>query len=259
MRSLARAVGGGMLLLAALVPPGAAFVLAELEGWGALLALGPAGWAVLTGASLLPLALLLLLAGWWAQRGEMALLRGAMIRQADALTAARAAQDALLSETREQTAMVQELVRLGLGGLAAGKRQAEAQQAQITETRLHRLTAEWDLTERELAAILAAMWHLAHGWQAALPTPAELPLAILKMLPATAEEAAQIEVDERFVRQAALYRSTFETFVDRLPETGPVSRSLFRGMVHGRLDARLALLPRPDHGRFFDPATLVAE
>jgi hypothetical protein len=129
-----------------------------------------------------------------------------------------------------------------------------------------RLVAEWDMVTVELSATLAAMWRLVHGWRVpgkevehALPPASELPLRILRMLPASAHEAAQFEVDERFVRQAARYRATFRAFLDRCPETGPLNRATFRDMIYGRVDTRLALLPRPNHARVIDPHTLAAE
>ena len=70
---------------------------------------------------------------------------------------------------------------------------------------------------------------------------------------------AKYDVDERFVRQAAHYRATFRAFLDRVPETGPLNRALFRDMLQGRLDARLALLPRPNHALMVPPETLAAE
>ena len=42
-------------------------------------------------------------------------------------------------------------------------------------------------------------------------------------------------------------------------EAGPLPRAFFRGLIYGQLDARLALLPRPNHARVIDPATLAAE
>ena len=41
--------------------------------------------------------------------------------------------------------------------------------------------------------------------------------------------------------------------------TGPLSRATFRDMIYGRVDTRLALLPRPNHARVIDPHTLAAE
>ena len=84
-------------------------------------------------------------------------------------------------------------------------------------------------------------------------------LAFLRLLPATAQESAQFEVDERFVRQAARYRATFKAFLDRAPETGPLNRATFRDMIYGRVDTRLGLLPRPNRARVIDPHTLAAE
>ena len=158
-----------------------------------------------------------------------------------------------------------------LGQVSAGRRQADTLQALMTETRLERLVAEWDMTGRELAVVMAAMWRLVFGWRMAegpegqpavelpLPAGAELGLAILRLLPATPEAMAKFEVDERFVRQAAHYRAVFRGFLDRVPETGPMNRALFFDMVQGRLDARLALLPRPNHAMVVPPETLAAE
>ena len=158
-------------------------------------------------------------------------------------------------------------MRLAISGLAVGQRQVETVQHAAIETRMGRLVAEWDMVTLELSATLAAMWRLVHGWRvpgteaAELPLPpaCELPLRILRLLPATAQELAQFEVDERFVRQAARYRATFKAFLDRAPETGPLNRATFRDMIYGRVDTRLALLPRPNHARVIDPHTLAAE
>ena len=43
------------------------------------------------------------------------------------------------------------------------------------------------------------------------------------------------------------------------PEAGPLNRATFRDMIYGRVDTRLALLPRPNHARVIDPHTLAAE
>jgi hypothetical protein len=126
---------------------------------------------------------------------------------------------------------------------------------------------EWRLVVAELNVTLAAMWRLAHGWKSPgpeardlpLPPAEELPLHILRLLPATAKEMARFDVDERFVRQAARYRATYRAFLLQAPETGRLSRGVFADMIHGRLDARLALLPRPNHAEVIGPATLAAE
>ena len=271
MRLLARAIGFGLLLLAALVPVGAALVLLASTGPEGVVALGPAGWASLGAGLLLPGCAALLVQAWTSQREELATFRRALLRQAEAGDSRHLALQALLAENREQTNLLQEQVRLLLGQVQAGRRQAETLQALATETRLARLVGEWDMTGRELAAVMAAMWRLVFGWRTAegpegqpavelpLPAGAELGLAILRLLPATAEEMARFQVDERFVRQAAHYRALFRTFLDRVPETGPVNRALFRDMVQGRLDARLALLPRPNHAVAVPPETLAAE
>ncbi|TDH63751.1 hypothetical protein E2C06_05340 [Dankookia rubra] len=271
MRLLARAIGFGLLLLAALLPVGAALVLLALDGPQALLALGPAGWVSLAAGLLLPGCAALLAQAWATQRAELAELRRALLRQAEAGDSRHLVLQAMLAESREQTSLLQEQVRLQLGQANAGRRQAETLQALATETRLARLVAEWDMTGRELAAVMAAMWRLAFGWRTAegpegrgavelpLPAGAELGLAILRLLPATPEDMACFQVDERFVRQAARYRALFRDFLDRVPETGPVNRALFRDMVQGRLDARLALLPRPNHAITVPPETLAAE
>jgi hypothetical protein len=271
LRLLARAIGFGLLLLAALLPVGAALLLLALDGPEALLALGPAGWASLGAGMLLPGCAALLAQAWMTQRAELATFRQALLRQGEAGDSRHLALQALLAESREQTSLLQEQVRLQLGQVTAGRRQAETLQALATEGRLARLVAEWDMTGRELAAVTAAMWRLVYGWRTAegpegqpavelpLPAGAELGLAILRLLPATPEEMARFEVDERFVRQAARYRALFRDFLDRVPETGPLNRALFRDMVHGRLEARLALLPRPNHAAMVPPETLAAE
>ena len=69
-----------------------------------------------------------------------------------------------------------------------------------------------------------------------LPPANELPLRILRLLPASTQEATQFEVDERFVRQAARYRATFRAFLDRTPDAGPLSRATFQCTAPGSLD-----------------------
>jgi hypothetical protein len=271
LRMLARAIGFGLLLLATLVPLGAVVLLLASAGPEAVVALGPTGWASLAAGLVLPSCAALLTLSWLTQRAELATLRAALLRQGQAADSRQLALQALVAETREQTALLQEQARLLLGQLSIGRRQAETAQALMTETRLERLVAEWDMTGRELAAVMAAMWRLVFGWRTPegpegqpsveLPLPAgpELGLAILRLLPASPEEMARFEVDERFVRQAAHYRAIFRAFLDRVPETGPLNRALFRDMVQGRLDTRLGLLPRPNHAATVPAETLAAE
>jgi len=270
LRLLARAIGSGLLLIATLLPLAGGFYLAATNGPEALVALGPAGWGSLAAGLVLPSVAGLLALAWSTQRAELSALREMMLRQAAAADSRRIALQALVEETREQTALLQEQARLMLGQISIGRRQAETAQALMTETRLERLVAEWQMVGRELSASMAAMWRMVHGWRTAegpegeisleLPLPAEpeLALAILRLLPATAEEMAQFEVDERFVRQAAHYRATFRAFLDRVPETGPLNRALFADMAQGHLDARLALLPRPNHAVILQAEVLAA-
>ncbi len=271
LRLLARAIGFGLLLLAALVPIGAGLLLLASAGPEGLIALGPAGWASLTAGLVLPACVVLLLQAWLTQRAELATLRSTLLRQGADGDSRHLVLQALLAESREHSILLQDQTRLLLGQLAAGKRQADSLQALVTETRLARLVGEWDATGQELAGVMAAMWRLVFGWRTPagpegqpaveLPLPAgpELGLAILRLLPATPEEMARFQVDERFVRQAARYRAVFRGFLDRVPETGPLNRGLFRDMLQGRLDARLALLPRPNHALVVPPETLAAE
>lgn len=271
MRMLARAIGFGLLLLAALVPLGALALLLASAGPEGLVALGPVGWASLAAGLVLPSCAALLACAWLTQRAELATLRAALLRQGQQSDSRHLQLQALVAETREQTAVLQEQARLLLAQLSVGRRQAETTQALMTETRLTRLVAEWDMTGRELTAVMAGMWRLVFGWRTPegpegqpsveLPLPAgpELGLAILRLLPATPEEMAKFEVDERFVRQAAHYRAIFRAFLDRVPETGPLNRALFLDMVQGRLDARLAMLPRPNHAATIPLETLAAE
>jgi hypothetical protein len=275
LRLFARALGLGLLLLAALVPLCVALLLWVEAGPEALVALGPAGWVALGFGLVLPGGLGLLALCWLTQRAELVVMRDALQRQGESGDSRALALQALLAEAREQTAILQEQTRLLLGQLGAVRGQAETLQALMSESRLERLVAEWDMTARELAAVMAAMWRLAFGWRRAegevsvtgagegadiaLPAGPELALAILRLLPATTAEMARFEVDERFVRQAAHYRAVFRRFLERVPETGPLNRGLFRDMVQGRLDARLALLPRPNHALVIPADTLAAE
>lgn len=262
-----RVLGIGLALLAGLLPAAALLALILLHGPEALLALSFRDGAIVLAGLLLPPALLPLTLAAIGQRAELAALRQALLRQVATLDARQILAETLIEELRAQTALLQEQVRLALSDLALGKRRLEVAEAQVAETRLQRLVAEWDLVVAELHAILAAMWRLAFGWRAAgpdrphlpLPPAEELPLCILRLLPPTPEEMAKFEVEERFVRQAARYRATFQAFLERVPEAGPLPRAFFRGLIYGQLDARLALLPRPNHARVIDPATLAAE
>jgi hypothetical protein len=238
-----------------------------LHGVETLLALPPAEMAVLLLGLFLPPSLLLLTVAGLVQRVELVALRNAVLRQSTSFDTRTLATEALIEECRSQTALMQEQVRLAISSLSVGQKQVEAVQHAASETRMQRLVAEWDMVTVELSATLAAMWRLVYGWRVPgteatelpLPPSSELPLRILRMLPATPQEAAQFEVDERFVRQAARYRSTFRAFLDRAPDTGPLNRATFRDMIYGRVDTRLALLPRPNHARVIDPHTLAAE
>jgi hypothetical protein len=263
---MARVAALGVGLLASLAVPAALLLIARLHGTDALLSLPPAEMAVLFMGLFLPAALLLLIVAALTQRVELVALRNALVRQATSFDSRSLVAEALVEECRNQTALLQEQVRLAISALSVGQRQVETVQHSVAETRMQRLVAEWDMVTVELSATLAAMWRLVHGWRipgteaAELPLPPanELPLRILRLLPASAHEAAQFEVDERFVRQSARYRATFKAFVDRAPETGPLSRATFRDMIYGRVDTRLALLPRPNHARVIDPHTLAA-
>jgi hypothetical protein len=264
---MARLAAWGVGLLATLAVPAVLVLLARVHGAEALLALPPVEMAVLVMGLFLPPTLLLLTVAGLAQRVELVELRNALLRQSTSFDTRSLATQSLIDECRSQTALLQEQVRLAISGLAVGQRQVETVQHAAIETRMQRLVAEWDMVTMELSATLAAMWRLVYGWRvpgteaAELPLPPanELPLRILRLLPATAQESAQFEVDERFVRQAARYRATFKAFLDRAPETGPLNRTTFRDMIYGRVDTRLALLPRPNHARVIDPHTLAAE
>jgi hypothetical protein len=264
---MARLAAWGVGLLATLAVPAVIVLLARVHGMEALLALPPAEMAVLILGLLLPPTLLLLTVTGLTQWTELVTRRNAFLRQSTAFDTRSLATQSLIEECRSQTALLQEQVRLAISGLAVGQRQVETVQHAAVETRMQRLVAEWDMVTLELSATLAAMWRLVHGWRvpgteaAELPLPpaCELPLRILRLLPATPQESAQFEVDERFVRQAARYRATFKAFLDRAPETGPLNRATFRDMIYGRVDTRLALLPRPNHARVIDPHTLAAE
>ena len=115
------------------------------------------------------------------------------------------------------------------------KRQIEAVMLHADQTRSQRLIAEWDLVVRELTTLLAALFRVAFGYRRAagdtarvaglqeeveLPGQEELPLRILRMLPAAAREAWTLEVDPRFAAHAERYVEVFERFVDRVPVRG---------------------------------------
>lgn len=264
---MARVAAWGMGVVMTLAVPATLLLLVRAYGTEGLLALPPAEMAVLVMGLFLPFGLLLLIIAGLTQRVELVALQNALIRQSSSFDSKTLATEALIEECRSQTALLQEQVRLAISALAVGQRQVEVVQHAAAETRMQRLVSEWDMVTVELGATLTAMWRLIHGWRvpgteaAELPLPptSELPLRLLRLLPASAHEASQFEVDERFVRQAARYRATFKAFLDRAPEAGPLNRATFRDMIYGRVDTRLALLPRPNHARVIDPHTLAAE
>ncbi len=256
--------GFAVMALFVLLPLGGLLGLAWLHGAEALLAIGPAGWGPLLAGLCAPPALLFLSLGYWVQRQELRQLRHGLAGHSEALLLRQMELQALLRESQSQNALLREQARLTLDGMALARRQVQQQERAIEETRLQRAVAEWDLTARELDATLVAMFRLVQGHAgpdgAAVPLPAraELPQAVMRLLPAEAEMAG-FEVDERFVRQAARYRATFRGFLEGLPRRGPLSQEVFRAMLHGELDRRLAQLPRPDHGKVIDPRTLAAD
>lgn len=252
----------GLMVLAGLFFPAAGFVLLRLEGPEAFLVLPPLHLAVILAALFLPPCLLMLIFTSLMQRIEFGTLAENLLRQTNMFCSQRALSETLVEEVRAQTALMQEQARL-----AGEQRHLRATQRLFQETRQLRLISEWNLVVGELGGILVAMWRLIHGWTAAgaearyptLPPPEELPLQILRLLPVTPKEMAKYDIDERFVRQAARYRAVFQAFLDQVPETGTLSRTTFRQIIYGQLDARLALLPRPNHGEAIEPETLAAE
>lgn len=254
----------GVTILASLFIPGAGFVLLRLQGPEALLTLPPLHLAVILAALFLPPCLLMLIFTWLTQRVELGTLSENLLRQATYLNSQRALAETLAEEVRAQSALLQEQLRS-----AADDRATERRTTQLLfqETRSLRQIAEWNLVVSELGSILVAMWRLVHGWtepgaaprHAALPPPEELPLHILRLLPKTPKEVARYDVDERFIRQAARYRAVFQAFLEQVPESGRLSRTAFRQLAYGQLDARLALLPRPNHGEIIEPRTLAAD
>lgn len=254
----------GVTVLASLFVPAAGFVLMRLQGPEAFLALPPLHLSVMLAALFLPPCLLMLIFTWLTQRIELGTLTDNLLRQTTIFCNQRALSETLVEEVRAQSALMQEQLRT-----AAADRVTERRMTQLLfqETRLLRLTAEWNLVVSELGGILVAMWRLIHGWTepgaearySSLPPPEELPLHILRILPVTPKEMAKYDIDERFVRQAARYRAVFQAFLEQVPETGKVSKTAFRQLIYGQLDARLALLPRPNHGEIIEPETLATE
>ncbi len=254
----------GVTILASLFIPGAGFVLMRLQGPEAFLALPPLHLAVILAALFLPPCLLMLIFTWLTQRIELGTLSDNLLRQTTYLSNQRALAETLAEEVRAQSALLQEQLRTATADRATERRTT---QLLFQETRSLRQIAEWNLVVSELGSILVAMWRLVHGWaepgaearHAALPPPEELPLHILRLLPKTPKEVAKYDVDERFIRQAARYRAVFQAFLEQVPESGRLSRTAFRQLAYGQLDARLALLPRPNHGEIIEPRTLEAE
>lgn len=258
---MARTILFGLALTFTVLPVLGAAGILFLHGPHALLALPPQDWATLIAGLFVPSALAFLALGYAAQRMELSLLHHGLAQNSAALAKQEQRLAALAEETRAQNEILREHVRLTLEQLRGVKRRAEATERLFAETRLQRLTAEWDIVSRELGSILASMFRLAFGTErlvgnpgddapvfAAVPLPPmeELPVAILRLLPRTQEELARLEVDERFLRLAARYRAVFAAFVDRVPDTGPLNRAFFRSLLHGRVHERLGLLPRPE-------------
>lgn len=271
MRGIWRLAGGlvaGLLIISPLLALGA---LVALQGPEALVSLSPTQWALLSAGLTAPLAVGFGAMAWLAQRAETAALRHGLMHHAQALDCRQGQMDQLVEEVRAQNELLREQVRLSLADRQASRERHELTQALMGETRMQRLTAEWDVVSAELITILAAMYRLTHGWRSApgpdgqpsqplpLPPQEELALVILRILPEDRAQMQRMTADERFVRQAARYRRIFGDFLLHAPETGPLSRRFFRGLVFGRLDARLSLLPRPDHGQVIGPHTLAAE
>jgi hypothetical protein len=254
----------GVTILASLFIPGAGFVLVRLQGPEVILALPPLHLAVILAALFLPPCLLMLIFTWLTQRIELATLTENLLRQTTIFCNQRALSETLVEEVRAQSALMQEQLRTAAADRVTERR---ATQLLFQETRTVRQIAEWNLVVSELGGILVAMWRLTHGWTepgaearySPMPPPEELPLHILRLLPVTPKEMAKYDIDERFVRQAARYRAVFQAFLEQVPETGKLSRTAFRQLVYGQLDARLALLPRPNHGEIVEPWTLAAE
>jgi hypothetical protein len=149
---------------------------------------------------------------------------------------------------------------MGQEHMRIAKRQIEAVMLHADQTRSQRLIAEWDLVVRELTTLLAALFRVAFGYRRAagdtarvaglqeeveLPGQEELPLRILRMLPAAAREAWTLEVDPRFAAHAERYVEVFERFVERVPVRGGlIDRTFFEASIYGQIHARLKLLPR---------------
>jgi hypothetical protein len=169
---MARVAAWGTGLLATLAVPAVLVLLARLHGAEALLALPPAEMAVLVMGLFLPPALLLLTVAGLVQRVELVALRNAVLRHATSFDSKSLAAETLIEECRNQTALLQEQVRLAISALAIGQRQVETVQHAAAETRMQRLVAEWDMVTVELSVTLTAMWRLVHGWRAPAPRAA---------------------------------------------------------------------------------------
>ena len=224
----------------------------------AFLRLAPGELGALPAGLFAPPAMGLLAVALMMQRRELGLLREMVARTADSLALQQ--QLALaVRETREQPGVLREQAHLGLESVRVAKRQIQTVMQHAEQTRAQRLTAEWDLVVRELTGLMVPMFRLAFGYRHAgaagdasapmaeveLPGPDELPLRILRMLPASAREVWTLEVDPRFARQGARYRELFGRFLERVPNgPGFADRSFFEASVYGQIHARLSLLPR---------------
>lgn len=260
---MARIVLVGLTLVFTAFPAAAAlglwFLLPDPQE---LLGAGPGELGALLAGLFAPPALAFLAAAHLLQRRELGLLREAVARSADALALQQQQLAVAIREYRTQTEVLRAHGELAQEGMRVGRHQIEAIGQHARETRALRLTAEWDLTVRELTMLLTAMFRLAFGWrrvggdpdeptleEVPLPGPEELALRILRMLPASPREGWTLELDPRFARYARRYMEVYERFLARLPDRaaagGIVDRGFFEASIYGQIHARLSLLPRP--------------
>jgi Na+/H+-dicarboxylate symporter len=132
---MARIAAWGVGLLATIAVPAVAVLLARTHGVETLLTLPPAEMVLVLGLFLPPTVLLLTVAAL-TQWSELVALRKALHRQSTAFDTRSLATQSLVEECRNQTALLQEQVRLAISGLAAGQRQVETVQHAAIETRM---------------------------------------------------------------------------------------------------------------------------
>jgi len=258
---MARTVTVGLTLVFTVFPAAAAFGLyLAIPDREVLQHLDAGALGALLAGLFAPPALAFLAIAHLVQRRELGLLREVVAHSAESLSLQQQQLALAVRETRAQTDVLRQHLHMGQEHMRLAKRQIEAVMQHADQTRSQRLIAEWGLVVGELTALLAAMFRVAFGYrrpagdlshaaglqeEVELPGPEELPLRVLRMLPAAPREAWTLEVDPRFAAHGERYLAVFESFLERVPARGGlIDRAFFEASVYGQIQARLRLLPR---------------